>query len=191
MFDEERALLAAIRMHPAEDLPRLVYADWLQEHGRDERAEFIREAVAYPHCEFVRLTGGNPFQLLGIPEPSKGRVMGPESGSPVVDAVNSRTWMWGESEDLGCVIHDLVRGFDYRVDRGFVHAVRASAADWLHHADEILELHAVTKVILTTQITSTGRINDFAMWSDLARTTPWNEGWRSHRWPNITFTLPT
>jgi uncharacterized protein (TIGR02996 family) len=41
MSDEE-ALLAAILAHPDEDTPRLMYADWLDEHGQPERAEFIR-----------------------------------------------------------------------------------------------------------------------------------------------------
>jgi uncharacterized protein (TIGR02996 family) len=39
---EELALLAAIHAEPREDTPRLVYADWLQEHGEPEYAEFIR-----------------------------------------------------------------------------------------------------------------------------------------------------
>lgn len=42
MCDEEDALIAAILADPADDLPRLVYADWLGEHGREDRAEFIR-----------------------------------------------------------------------------------------------------------------------------------------------------
>jgi uncharacterized protein (TIGR02996 family) len=36
------ALLAAILAHPDEDTPRLVYADWLDENGQPDRAEFIR-----------------------------------------------------------------------------------------------------------------------------------------------------
>jgi uncharacterized protein (TIGR02996 family) len=36
------ALVAAIRATPDDDLPRLVAADWLEEHGEPERAEFIR-----------------------------------------------------------------------------------------------------------------------------------------------------
>jgi uncharacterized protein (TIGR02996 family) len=36
------ALLAAIRAAPADDLPRLVAADWLEENGAPERAELIR-----------------------------------------------------------------------------------------------------------------------------------------------------
>src|SRR6266545_1813536 len=41
-MSDESALLNAIAAHPDEDTPRLMYADWLQEHGQPERAEFIR-----------------------------------------------------------------------------------------------------------------------------------------------------
>jgi uncharacterized protein (TIGR02996 family) len=39
---DRAAFLRAIADHPEDDLPRLVYADWLDEHGQPERAEFIR-----------------------------------------------------------------------------------------------------------------------------------------------------
>jgi uncharacterized protein (TIGR02996 family) len=41
-MSDESALLAAILAHPDEDTPRLMYADWLQENGQPDRAEFIR-----------------------------------------------------------------------------------------------------------------------------------------------------
>jgi uncharacterized protein (TIGR02996 family) len=41
MRDEE-ALLGAIDHEPHDDLPRLAYADWLDENGQPDRAEFIR-----------------------------------------------------------------------------------------------------------------------------------------------------
>src|SRR5688572_17915635 len=41
--------LAAIRAAPDDDAPRLVYADWLDEHGDSARAEFIRV-----QCELAR-----------------------------------------------------------------------------------------------------------------------------------------
>jgi len=44
-MSDEKALLAAIWEHPHDDTPRLVYADWLQENGQPERAEFIRVQV--------------------------------------------------------------------------------------------------------------------------------------------------
>ena len=42
MTSDGEALFRAICEQPREDMPRLVYADWLQENGRPERAEFIR-----------------------------------------------------------------------------------------------------------------------------------------------------
>lgn len=41
----DRAFLADILERPDDDAPRLIYADWLDDHGRAERAEFIRVQV--------------------------------------------------------------------------------------------------------------------------------------------------
>lgn len=38
-------LLRKVLEDPADDMPRLVLADWLEEHGEEERAEFIRVQV--------------------------------------------------------------------------------------------------------------------------------------------------
>jgi uncharacterized protein (TIGR02996 family) len=54
MTADERALLNAILAAPEDDLPRLVYADWLEEHDRVERAEFIRV-----ECELARSEPGS------------------------------------------------------------------------------------------------------------------------------------
>jgi uncharacterized protein (TIGR02996 family) len=45
----DEAFIQAIRDAPDDDAPRLVYADWLEEHGRPGRAEFIRL-----QCELAR-----------------------------------------------------------------------------------------------------------------------------------------
>lgn len=41
---EQAALLAGIVARPDDDTARLVYADWLQEHGDEEQAAFIRKS---------------------------------------------------------------------------------------------------------------------------------------------------
>src|SRR5262245_57432383 len=46
------ALIRSILANPADDAPRLVYADWLQEHGRGEDAEFIRVQVELARLGF-------------------------------------------------------------------------------------------------------------------------------------------
>jgi uncharacterized protein (TIGR02996 family) len=54
-MSDEKGLLAAIWEHPHDDTPRLVYADWLQENGQPERAEFIRV-----QCERARTDEDDP-----------------------------------------------------------------------------------------------------------------------------------
>lgn len=41
-MSDRDALYNSILAHPGDDTPRLVYADWLEENGRSEEAEFIR-----------------------------------------------------------------------------------------------------------------------------------------------------
>jgi len=48
------AFLTDIIANPEDDTPRLIYADWLEEHGQPERAEFIRlqiEQAALPQSD--------------------------------------------------------------------------------------------------------------------------------------------
>jgi uncharacterized protein (TIGR02996 family) len=44
-MNDHDALLRAIGEHPEEDTPRLMYADWLEENGQPERADFVRAQV--------------------------------------------------------------------------------------------------------------------------------------------------
>lgn len=52
----EDNILAAIRERPYEHAPRLVYADWLEEHGNSKRANIIRS----------QFTGGTPMMVLVV-----------------------------------------------------------------------------------------------------------------------------
>jgi uncharacterized protein (TIGR02996 family) len=45
-MNQDEAFLAAIRETPDDDAPRLVYADWLDDHGDPARGEFIRSGCA-------------------------------------------------------------------------------------------------------------------------------------------------
>jgi uncharacterized protein (TIGR02996 family) len=64
--DDQAAFLRAIREQPDCDTVRLVYADWLDEHGQAERAEFIRLECEvahflkeWQHRDACRCDGGN------------------------------------------------------------------------------------------------------------------------------------
>jgi uncharacterized protein (TIGR02996 family) len=52
---EREGLLDAIRKDPHDDLPRLAYADWLDDHGFAERSEFIRTQI-----KLAQLKKGDP-----------------------------------------------------------------------------------------------------------------------------------
>jgi uncharacterized protein (TIGR02996 family) len=68
------AFLAAIMANPSDDLPRLVFADWLDEHGDPARAEFIRLQIAVAHgdgsgfarSEELRLANEERWRIAGI-----------------------------------------------------------------------------------------------------------------------------
>jgi uncharacterized protein (TIGR02996 family) len=65
MDAEERALLAAVVANPEEDTPRLVYADWLDEHADslpESRRDSARAKAEYIRlqCEYARLRYESP-----------------------------------------------------------------------------------------------------------------------------------
>lgn len=61
MHPTESALLAAVLANPADDLPRLVMADWLEENGQPERAAWIRI-----QCELERtMPDRRPWYISG------------------------------------------------------------------------------------------------------------------------------
>src|SRR5262245_16313050 len=52
---EHEGFLQAILAAPEEDAPRLIYADWLEDHGDPDRAAFIRVQI-----ELARLPKDDP-----------------------------------------------------------------------------------------------------------------------------------
>lgn len=67
-MSDRDALLHAIAARPEEDTPRLMYADWLEENGEPERADFVRTQVllarpGLPPAEKYPLVKRNVFYL--------------------------------------------------------------------------------------------------------------------------------
>src|SRR6187402_2898783 len=55
---QEQGFLADIVANPADDTPRLVFADWLEDHGQTHRAEFIRL-----QCRLATMPEDDPHRL--------------------------------------------------------------------------------------------------------------------------------
>jgi uncharacterized protein (TIGR02996 family) len=134
--------LRQVLAHPDDDGPRLCAADWWDEQGAAERAEFVRvqcELARLPHYETCLETcappdfEGCPSRALRRRERGLWRAGGDTDG---------RGWFAGCGLE-GCVIYAVVH-------RGFVEELTAAAADFLAHAEAIRAACPLRRVRLTT-----------------------------------------
>ena len=137
-MSDEAAFREKIIAEPDDDTHRLVYADWLQEHGQEVRAEFIRAQVALartPHC--------------GETTPS-GIAGGARAGCLwCFTEQRARKLFRGQwDEELGAFAFTNNPAPAWR--RGFVESIACTATDWITHGDEVTSAHPVTQVTLTT-----------------------------------------
>ena len=154
MTDADQPFIAAILANPDDDVPRLVYADYLDERG-DPRGEFIRvqcELAAWPveRCDSI-------YPGCSV---SNGRVVGHDHKCPMA-ARQSRerelleTYMPPQSAAFAWSqpIHEtgIALGrwwpdvFTFR--RGFVESIRCSLSNWLAHGPAILAACPIREVV--------------------------------------------
>jgi uncharacterized protein (TIGR02996 family) len=134
---EEAALLAAIAAHPAEDTPRLAYADWLDEHAADlpdpdaarTRAEFIRV-----QCELNK--------LKNLPSKEHQRYVDLYRREDAI-LTNHRRDLLGP---LGEDVTDEEMHHEVVFDRGFLAELTLDAERFLKHADAIARLQPLPRV---------------------------------------------
>ncbi len=150
---DEQSLLRAVLLSPADDLPRLVLADWLDEHGQPERAEFIRVQV-----EEARFDCHHPFAPSG-PVPwcrrcvlrHRGRRLltrhGASWAAGVAVLFDLRRWeSTGEKGRRDAVTPGLI-GWEFR--RGFVAEVRGPLDAVRANLPELVGSHPVECVGVT------------------------------------------
>src|SRR4051812_20765462 len=113
------AFLRAIVESPDDDAPRLVYADWLEDHGGSARADLIRV-----QCELARGVRG-VRRRLQLEARQRGLL-----------AEHGRAW--------ARPLAKLVKGWEFR--RGFVERVVVEARPFLAQADTIFRLAPVCDV---------------------------------------------
>jgi uncharacterized protein (TIGR02996 family) len=119
------ALLAAIAAHPDDDTPRLVYADWLDEHDDPLRAEFVRVQVA------VRRLEERPAS---------------EQREHVHLWRRQQELLDNHRRDLLGPVADQLGPFDALFERGFVSELNLSAPAFLAHAAEVAALRPAPRV---------------------------------------------
>jgi uncharacterized protein (TIGR02996 family) len=129
-MSDRRAFLEAIRAAPEDDTPRLIYADWLEEHGQGEtdrdRAEFIRA-----QCALARLRYGSP-EHAARERPLQAR-------DAELRARHQKAWAaelnLPPSRDTRC-----------RFRRGMVERVSCTVRYFVEHADALLDAAPVEAV---------------------------------------------
>lgn len=153
-MNERTAFLKAICDEPREDAHRLVYADWLEEYGEGERAEFIRVQVAlsFPTLgpdgtgdsgERYRLVRRERELYLCVVRSFVDDILDPHTHCRVVD-VNTAQYdsaPGNRNPQNGSIIATA--------NRGFLSAVRLRQDDFLKRAASIFASHPVTSVALS------------------------------------------
>jgi uncharacterized protein (TIGR02996 family) len=118
-MSRDGAFLQDIIEHPDDEAPRLIYADWLDDHGQPSRAEFIRV-----QCELARLTEGGPRR-----EDLRAR---------------ERELLEAHGSDWRAPLPEWA--FDAEFDRGFVASVAVRAAVFLREASSLWRVAPITSL---------------------------------------------
>src|SRR5262245_28794428 len=122
------SFLQAIRADPADDGARLIYADWLEDDGEAELAEFIRLQISldglprsvarhfFANLRLQEILANNPERQDDLPS-------------------------WARR------VHETARYQSYR--RGLPAEIHCDPDDWLRHGHELLERYPIEEVSFT------------------------------------------
>jgi uncharacterized protein (TIGR02996 family) len=121
---DEQAFIAAVAATPDDDAVRLVFADWLEDRGDTDRAEFIRV-----QCELARL------------EPADARYPDLHLRQLELLARHEQEWL-GEWADR------LVR-WEFR--RGLLYAVTITPGPFLGHGNDLFRRHPVERMAFVNE----------------------------------------
>ena len=132
---DRQALLAAILTYPADDTPRLVYADWLEENGEAERAVFIRDQrwLAMSHESGRKTRTENRRRRSARSRTLDHGALSGWFGTNGLATVDFDRLNAGII-DLNLGDNDVV----VSVSRGFISAITCSWSEWLAHADVLV-----------------------------------------------------
>jgi uncharacterized protein (TIGR02996 family) len=140
-MSDRAALLRTILAAPADDAPRLVYADWCDEHGEPERAKLIR-LMCHWSLAFSPSDPCTPSATTTVRHLARKTLLAGIAGLFGVDVKHVLGSAVSLTGDLGRITAE--------VSRGFLDVLACPAADWLQHADAITAEQPVRTVRLTT-----------------------------------------
>jgi uncharacterized protein (TIGR02996 family) len=134
---DHKGFLADVLAHPDLDWPRLVYADWLEEHGEGARAEFIRV-----QCE---LAGRDCHHARDVPPQPWCRPCALRHRERELLEQSQFSWLPRCLMDVESLYADAV--CSYR--RGFVSEITLDCHDFMEHAAALFAAAPITEVRLS------------------------------------------
>ncbi len=162
-MNEHDAFLDAIVSAPDDDFPRLQYADWLEERGDADRAEFIRlqlarDAQRPKECLVGECRHGCPEEWCEIASRAWRReheLLGQYQGSWTTQMLNAIPTLH-RSPLLQVAARDATRvgkwpsdDAMFRFRRGFVEQVTLFTTDWLAHGPSLVRAAPIREVRLS------------------------------------------
>lgn len=148
MTPDELAFRHAVCERPEDDLPRLIYADWLRDQDEWEHAEFIEV-----QCRIEQMKREFDPQSP-LPKQHPAHEEWKQLRRREQELYLKGNWFdiidddWIRIYD-GCSTQHGHDGFRVLWRRGFAHQVYATAAQWLTHGPAILAVEPVQLVTLT------------------------------------------
>ena len=158
MSEEERSFVYAVIESPDDDLPRLVFADWLDEHGEVDRAAFIRLSVEI----LATVRWGEPHHkdFAGVHRLREQR-----------GEVNRILTSQGFSSLDGLPRWPFPRDQIEPIwERGFVRGVICSGGMWLEYGDDVMRDNPIRDVTLT------GRVDAERLRKEIRALPQWTSG---------------
>lgn len=209
---QEEAFLQAILEFPDDDTPRLIYSDWLEEHGQEERAELIRVQIELAKVPVISdVCRAAPTPCYRCEDCLRWTEL--RRRDHVLLSRHEGEWLdwlkvaWGSE---WVPVREC--GVEWR--RGFVEQINCSGENWLVHADALIQAAPLRKVELTTPMTgmdwygrgaNTSKVDD-RVWLTAGvherecQRAKWGCWWGKEppvlarilevEWPRIRFTLP-
>jgi uncharacterized protein (TIGR02996 family) len=150
-WNERESFVRAVAEKWWDPLPRLVFADWLDERGDPDRAEFIRV-----QCELVQLKRGGNHSWRNATASSLRR--------RELYLLNANRGKW-DVELFGNILRPIAKSVDqvlgianraeYR--RGFVERLTATKSQWDWLGERILDYNPINELNLTFSDRDSGR----------------------------------
>lgn len=182
---ERGSFIRAICEQPADDTARLVFADWLDENGEPERAEFVRLQIALARvvCEW-EAAGKQPCERWNAERPVY-RMMticpACQRGFRLRDrerelntAKNHLAWgsaraLWAAGLKMPYVgVLGLPNHVGEVFSRGFVSAVSLPCDAFVRHAASLFRAHPIEAVTLTDREPRHRPVSDTYYWAYLS-----------------------